>query len=112
MEQPFGVWRDNFHAAIIAAAIYNVNRAKDSKPIEPSAFMLVDRKEHSKKELGAAIKALTAMALPTTKKALKKALKKSHRAVKEQSDKRRDRNGPSKVSHKARGSKQPVHRRS
>jgi hypothetical protein len=39
--EPWGTWRDNWHAAQTAALIYNVNRGKQ-KAVSTSDFMFVD----------------------------------------------------------------------
>jgi Protein of unknown function (DUF4035) len=40
--EPFGAWRDNYHAALIASTIANVNRGANTQPIQPSIFMYED----------------------------------------------------------------------
>lgn len=40
--RPFGSWRDNFHAALIAKTIADVNRAPNSKPIPINGFFYRD----------------------------------------------------------------------
>jgi len=42
--EPFGPWRDNFHAGMIAATIANVNRnpKKNPQPVKISDFFYVD----------------------------------------------------------------------
>lgn len=39
---PWGTWRDNSHAAMIATMIGNAFRGKDSRPLTVEDFMLVD----------------------------------------------------------------------
>jgi hypothetical protein len=40
--QPFGPWRDNMHAALIASTLANSNRPKGSAPITLDVFMYRD----------------------------------------------------------------------
>lgn len=40
-EEPWGVTRDNFHAALIASTIANVHRGKKSRAFRVSDFMLL-----------------------------------------------------------------------
>jgi hypothetical protein len=40
--EPFGAWRDNWHAAQIVAAIYNVNRARGTPAFSVGDFMFED----------------------------------------------------------------------
>lgn len=57
--EPFGQWRDNFHAAMIAAILANANRdpKRTPAPIKMSEFFYVDaeteRENADKKILGA-----------------------------------------------------------
>lgn len=41
--EPFGAWRDNLHAAQIAALLYNVNRERGSPAKSPGDFIYRDR---------------------------------------------------------------------
>lgn len=47
--EPFGAWRDNWHAALIAAVIANVNRGKGTAPISVSEFMYQDQEAAERK---------------------------------------------------------------
>lgn len=40
--EPFGAWRDNFHAATVSAILANVNRAKETPPFRESDFFYMD----------------------------------------------------------------------
>jgi hypothetical protein len=40
--EPFGQWRDNWHAALIASLIANANRRPGSPPVQIRDFMYVD----------------------------------------------------------------------
>lgn len=49
-EDPWGSYRDNIHAGIIASMIANAFRSKKGKAITYEDFMLIDRSEHRKKK--------------------------------------------------------------
>ena len=52
--EPFGSWRDNWHAAMIASAIANAFRKKGAPPIGMHEFMYADpetAQEEKDKEL-------------------------------------------------------------
>lgn len=38
--EPFGQWRDDYHAGMISSIVANVNRKAGSKPYSPEDFML------------------------------------------------------------------------
>ena len=40
--RPFGAWRDNWHAAVIASMIANVNRKQGTAAYKPSDFFYKD----------------------------------------------------------------------
>ena len=40
--EPFGVWRENWHCAQIAALTYNTSRAKNTAPVKTQDFMYID----------------------------------------------------------------------
>ena len=40
--EPFGAWRDNWHAAMIASILANANRKPNSPPIPMDEFMYTD----------------------------------------------------------------------
>jgi hypothetical protein len=40
--EPFGQWRDNWHAALIASLIANANRRPGAPPVQIREFMYVD----------------------------------------------------------------------
>jgi hypothetical protein len=40
--EPFGAWRDNWHASMIASILANANRKPGTAPIKMSEFMYVD----------------------------------------------------------------------
>tara|TARA_R100000951_G_scaffold90032_2_gene78181 strand:- start:4989 stop:5258 length:270 start_codon:yes stop_codon:yes gene_type:complete len=60
-EQPFGSWRDNYHSAIIASMLWNVNSGK-GKSKTPDDFMLKPAKERSKSETLTTLAQLQALA--------------------------------------------------
>lgn len=41
--EPFGALRDNLHAGQIAAMVFNMNRAKNAKPLTATDFLLIAR---------------------------------------------------------------------
>jgi len=47
--EPFGAFRDNYHAAMIAHLLANAHRAPNSPPIEFSQFMFRDQVEEQRK---------------------------------------------------------------
>ena len=49
-EDPWGPYRDNIHAGLIASTIANAFRGKGSKTASYQDFMLVDRSEYNKKK--------------------------------------------------------------
>lgn len=94
-EQPFGSKRHNMHAAVIAATLVNIFRAKGSKAINWKDFLFVRESEHLETALESAFKHLMAIAVP---KGQAKKL-----AKKERTRRRKDRDRSRKTSRKARG---------
>lgn len=43
--EPFGTYRDNIHAGLIAATLANIHRKKGTRPLTFSDFMLQDPSE-------------------------------------------------------------------
>ena len=41
--EPFGQWRDNYHAALSASILANVNRGKNQQPYSINDFMYKDK---------------------------------------------------------------------
>lgn len=41
--EPFGAWRDNAHAGLIAAQLANVHRKKSARPVTFRDYLLVDK---------------------------------------------------------------------
>lgn len=41
--EPWGAQRDNMHAGIITAMVFNMNKSKDAEPRSYSDFMLIER---------------------------------------------------------------------
>lgn len=41
--EPWGQWRDNAHAAVVASVIANAHRKKGTKAFDWQDFMLVDK---------------------------------------------------------------------
>lgn len=51
--EPWGPYRDNIHAAIIATKVHNALRSKRTPKAKITDFLLVDRAEHkSRSKLG------------------------------------------------------------
>jgi len=48
--EPWGPYRDNIHAGLIAATIANVHRGKNARPISHDVFMLTDKTAFTKKK--------------------------------------------------------------
>ena len=59
--QPFGAWRDNYHSAIIASILWNVNAGKNNSK-SPSDFMFKTQTEKRASDTGATLAKLQAMA--------------------------------------------------
>lgn len=49
-EEPFGSYRDNIHAGLIASTFANAFRKKGTSPVSYQDFMLMDRNEHRKRQ--------------------------------------------------------------
>ena len=47
--EPFGAWRDNWHAGTVAALIFNANRGKGQRALSVSDFMYLDPESAEKK---------------------------------------------------------------
>lgn len=47
---PWGPYRDNFHAALITSVLVNIHRKKNTKPIDYTEFMLSDREQYQRKK--------------------------------------------------------------
>lgn len=39
-EEPWGPWRDNMHAGLVASMLGNIHRKKGARPKGPEAYML------------------------------------------------------------------------
>lgn len=63
-EEPWGSYRDNIHAAIIASTMRNIFRKKGSRPVDWQTFMLVDKAEHKRSNLASFVSWMRAMAKP------------------------------------------------
>ena len=48
--EPWGPYRDNIHAGLIAATIANVYRKKNTPALTYEDFMLLDKEDHKKRE--------------------------------------------------------------
>jgi hypothetical protein len=48
--EPWGAYRDNIHAGLIASTLANAFRGKGGKAITYQDFMLVDRADHKQKK--------------------------------------------------------------
>lgn len=67
--EPFGAYRDNMHAGMVTAMLYNVNRPKNAKARSFVDFMLIpqDKDQDRKARNMKAIATLRALAKPTSK---------------------------------------------
>jgi hypothetical protein len=65
--EPWGPYRDNFHAAMICSLIANAFRGK-GKAVSYQDFMLVDREAYNKKKTGDFISWMSKVAKPKKKK--------------------------------------------
>lgn len=59
--EPWGSYRDNLHAGIIAATIGNINRRKKGKPLTPSDFVLRTKDEKRNTETAKSLNFLRAI---------------------------------------------------
>ena len=48
--EPWGPYRDNIHAGLIAATVANVYRKKNTQALTHEDFMLVDPAEHKRRQ--------------------------------------------------------------
>lgn len=60
--EPFGPWRDNFHAAMVAHIMANAHRGKNSRPLELADFFYSDPETRRNKNDAEVLGALEAMA--------------------------------------------------
>ena len=60
--EPFGQYRDNLHAGMVASILYNANRGKRTKALEVSDFILRDRWEQREKQTAEFFGGLRALA--------------------------------------------------
>ena len=71
--EPFGAYRDNIHAGMIAAQVVNMTpRKKGAKALTAADFMVEDRTEKAKKNVSSAVGMLRTLAKPKPKKEGKK----------------------------------------
>lgn len=61
-EEPWGPWRDNVHAALIASTIRNVFRKKGTRAVDWNDFMLVNKAEHKRGKLASFVGWMRSMA--------------------------------------------------
>jgi hypothetical protein len=57
--EPFGQWRDNYHAGLVSAILANVNRSSKSDPVSHNDFMFMDPEtaaEHEEEKAAAAMR--------------------------------------------------------
>jgi len=67
-EEPFGPQRDNLHAGMVAAMIYNANRGKRQRPLSAPDFMLMTERQRMERNTKRAISAVKVMAEPKRKR--------------------------------------------
>ena len=60
-ENPFGVWRDNYHAAMLCSILWNVNSGK-GKSKKPDDFMFKTREQRSTDTTNTTLASLQALA--------------------------------------------------
>ncbi len=61
-DEPWGPWRDNVHAAIVAAAVINSSNPPPKRPVNYTRFMLRPRKAGQAENRGSLLSALRLMA--------------------------------------------------
>lgn len=66
MENPFGAWRDNYHAGLIAASIYNAKRGKPPY-VSATDFIFKTVDQARDEETDRVIGSLIAMSKPGVK---------------------------------------------
>ena len=60
--EPWGAFRDNLHAGIIAAQVVNMTPRKNAKPVKATDFLIEDREERQQKNMSGAVGMLRAIA--------------------------------------------------
>lgn len=63
-EEPWGTWRDNAHAGLIAAAVLNPYRKKGAKALGFDAFMLKNQEIANADNMNSLLKQWKGMARP------------------------------------------------
>jgi len=94
--EPFGQWRDNYHAGLISAILANVNRSSKSEPVTHNDFMFMDPEsaaEHEEEKAAIAMRqfmgSLEAKAEGQKRDKERQAAKHERTAAKAKSGKRR-----------------------
>lgn len=67
LEEPWGAWRDNAHAGLVASTIANIFRKKGTRAVSFEQFMFADRKAQRSDGMGQLLKKLQAQARPRGK---------------------------------------------
>ncbi len=65
--EPFGQWRDNWHAAQIAALLFNANRGKTQQPLKAQDFMFATEEEQAQRKQDEFFASLASLAKPKAK---------------------------------------------
>lgn len=60
--EPFGAWRDNLHAGIIASVVANAFRKASARALTPQDFILMTSEERRQTSLARGLSALRALA--------------------------------------------------
>ena len=61
-DEPFGPTRDNLHAGMVAAMIYNANRGKNKRPLSAADFLLMSERERMEQRTRKTMGAIKAVA--------------------------------------------------
>lgn len=67
-DEPFGPARDNLHAGIVAAMLYNINRRKGARPLSANDFLLMTQRERMERTTKKTLAAVKVLAEPKRKK--------------------------------------------
>ena len=67
-DEPFGPVRDNLHAGMITAMIYNANRRKNQKPMAAADFLLMTERERMERRTQKTMSTMKAIAIKKGKK--------------------------------------------
>lgn len=65
--EPWGAWRDNLHAGLIASVIANAHRKPSTRALTYQDFMVTDRESHRKRQTEQSLAWMRSVAKPKRK---------------------------------------------